>query len=372
MAEPPRHEGRRPRRFVSVLLTLALVALAGLGGWWAARATLTSSSGTAGEPQQQAVWAEATEGSVGKALAYSTTVRQPSLPIAVNGLTGVVTETHAGEVKESDVLFVVGSTPVRAVQLDRPAWRDLARGATGEDVAALQRLLTTLKHYDGPTNGEFGSATEAAVKSWQRAERRPPTGTIQRGELVHLAQLPTHVTLGSGIAVGKLLAGGEEAVFAPTGEREFVIALAESQAQLIPAEASVDVFYEQATWRAIIASSRNTPDGNVEFFLTAPDGGAVCGKDCGRLPADPSTILRSQVIVVPRVTGVAVPIAAVRTAPDGSTSVVAEAGEKPVAVLGSGQGLAIVEGVQVGTKVRLSPAAPADPKPAPSSPTEEG
>lgn len=359
------------RRAGGALLVGALVAGAGGLGWWAGRATLVSEAPPEQSVAAAPVWAEASEGSVGRSLNYSTTLRQPSLPVAFNGLAGVVTAVHPGEVTAGDPLYAVGDTTVRAVKLGTPMWRDLARGVRGDDVAALQALLKKLGHLEGGGDGVFGARTEAAVKAWQKKEGRAQTGTVARGELVAFERLPVTVSLGKDIAVGRVLAGGEEAVLAPTGAREFVLVLTDDQARQVPAEAAVDITFEDQTWPAAIAGSRQDENGQTMFDLVGADGGEVCADACAALPLDAQVTLRSQVVVVPRVSGVTVPVAAVRTAPDGSTTVMTEAGEVRVEVQGSGQGLAVVEGIDVGTRVLLGQSAPTEAAPS-DAPDEEG
>lgn len=133
------------RRALGVLLVLGLMAAAAGAAWWAARATLTSSvpEDTGAQGTAQAMWAQASEGSVGRSLPLSTTLRQPALPVAQNAVSGVVTSVSPGEVDEGDTVYVVGRTPVRVVQADTPFWRDLARGVKGEDVEPLQRCSSS-------------------------------------------------------------------------------------------------------------------------------------------------------------------------------------------------------------------------------------
>lgn len=49
------------------------------------------------------------------------------------------------------------------------SYRTLKRGSTGEDVKALQQKLKDLNYYTGSVTGNFGSATEEAVKRYQKA-----------------------------------------------------------------------------------------------------------------------------------------------------------------------------------------------------------
>lgn len=51
-------------------------------------------------------------------------------------------------------------------------------GAKGEEVAKVQERLRALGHYRGPVDGLFGGGTEAAVRSFQRAERLAVDGVV--------------------------------------------------------------------------------------------------------------------------------------------------------------------------------------------------
>lgn len=356
-----------------VCLAIVALALAVAAGWWAARATLTPSVDPAAETgASQTVWADATQASIGRSLPLSTTLRQPARAVAVNGLSGVVTQVTPGEVDVGDPVYAVAGSPVRVVQGEVPFYRDLAKDLTGDDVAQLQQALTDLGYLKDKNDGTFGAATEQAVKKWQADLGIPKTGMVALGELVAVSALPTVVQLGESIVLGGNVGGGEQAVLAPTGERQFVLVVTGEQARLIPAEATVDVTFEEQTWTAVIAGSTQDEFGSTEFELTAPDGGPVCREQCDILPDDAQVTLRSEVVIVPRTEGVGVPAAAVRTRADGTAYVTTETGKQDVTVTGSGQGIAIVDGIQEGTQVQvLGGAAPAAPAPAPA-PADEG
>lgn len=259
------------------------------------------------------------------------------------------------------------------VEAAAPFWRELARGVEGDDVEALQRLLVEEGHLAGEPDGDFGPRTERAVKAWQKAQGKEQTGTVPLGELVAVADLPAVVQLGESIVVGKTLAGGEDNVLAPTGVREFVLVVNQEQARLIPVEATVEITYEDRTWDAVIAGSAQDEYGSTTYTLTAPDGGEVCGQECGVLPNDAEVTLRSRVVVVPEVAGTTVPAAAVHTRPDGSAYVVTETGEVEVSVAGSGQGVAVVEGdLAPGARVQVTgEGAGGVPQPAPQQPAPD-
>ena len=230
-------KGSPVRRSLGAFLVVLLVVAAAGAGWWASRATLTSAvpeEDAAGSASSQVVWAQATEGSVGRSLPLSTTLRQPAVPVAQNGLSGVVTSISPGEVDEGDTVYVVGDTPVRVVQGEEPFWRELARGAKGPDVEGLQRLLIEQGHLAGDADGDFGPGTERAVKAWQKAQGREQTGTVPLGELVAVPDLPAVVQLGESIVVGRTLGGGEDSVLAPTGQREFVLVVTQEHEFPLP------------------------------------------------------------------------------------------------------------------------------------------
>lgn len=357
---------RRGRVAGSVLLVLVLLAGAAAGGWWAARATLEPSAQAQEETAPEVVWASVTESGVGRSLPLSTTLRQPARVVAVNGLAGVVTAVSPGEVDVGDTVYAVAGVPVRVVEGEVPFYRDLARDAEGIDVEQLQTALAGLGFLDEEPDGEFGESTEAALKEWQDELGIPTSGTVALGELVAVDALPTTVQLGEGIARGRVLGGGEDAVLAPTGEQLFVLVVTQDQARLIPADATVAITWEDQTWQAVVGGSTQDEFGNTELDLVAPDGGPVCGEACGTLPGDAVVTLRSEVVVVPRVEGPAVPAAAVRSRADGTAYVVTESDEVAVEVLGSGGGVAIVEGVEVGTQVQVLGGDPGSvPAPAP-------
>lgn len=362
-------------RAIRVLAVIAVLIAAVGAGWWAARATLTPADEQRDTSETtQVSWATASQGTVGRSLPLSTTLRQPALPVADNHLAGVVTAISPGEAADGDIVYVVGDTPVRVVQADAPFWRDLEQGAEGEDVAALQRLLIAAGHFDGDADGTFAAATESAVQAWQRADGREQTGTVTLGELVAVANLPAVVQLGEQITVGSTVGGGEASVLAPTGDREFLLIVNQDQSRLIPAEATVEISYEDYRWQAVIAGSELDDFGSFTFMLTAPDGGDVCGSDCDALPTDAQVTLRSEVVVAPEVTGITVPAVAVRTGADGSAYVVTDTGDVQVRVLGSGQGVVVIEAddIDEGTQVQVTgesaAGGPAPGQPAPDQP----
>lgn len=337
------------------------VAAAGLlaAGAWAGRATLAPQS-LPGDVPATAVTAQVTEQTVGRQLTLNVTVEQEKKPIAANALTGVVTQVRANgdDVRAGDVLYRVADVPVRAVAGTQPFYRALSAGAKGEDVRQLQGALVSLKLL-GSANGTFGDSTTQAVKRWQKKLGVPETGTVALGELIAVAQLPSRLLLDSDvIAPGVVLAGGEKAVLGAVGEPSFVLPLSEQQTRVVPESATITVPYQGRTWGAVVASTESGENGEVKYRLTAPDGGPVCGGDCAVVATGQKVSILSKVAIVAPATGPAVPVGAITTRPDGSAfvTVVDAAGgrtERAVTVVGSQDGVAVVEGVTPGETVQV-------------------
>lgn len=330
-----------------LLVAVVLLALA----FWAGRVTLPATPAASPAPP---VWASAATTSVGRSVPVAVTVRRPVSAVAQNSLAGVVTERHPGETGQGSVLYVVGATPVRVVRADKPFWRDLTPGTRGEDVRALQQALADLGLLSGAANGRYDDRTREAVAAWQRQLGAEATGSVPLGELMAVRTLPATLGLGESISIGKSLSGGEDAVLAPAGDLEFWLLLSAEQTSMIPRDADVHITFGDRTWSALMRESRANQNGGTDYALASPNGGAVCADACGQLPPDTEQTLLGRAVIVPSITGIGVPAAAVHSRPDGTTYVITPDGEVDVRVTTSSQGVVIVEGLAEGTQVQVS------------------
>lgn len=341
-------------RLIKVLLTLVAVAGVFFAGWWAALATFGSREIEANAVEQTV--AEAREGSVGRVFNFAVVVAIPIESVAVNELSGVVTQMGSTEAGNGSLLYMVGDTAVVAVRSPRPFYRDLSMGTKGDDVRALQQMLVEQGLFTGEPDGVFGSVTEGALKRFQTSLGAASDGFASLGSLVAIADLPMDVSYLDGFRVGQSLMGGEEIVYAPVGDREFFISLSESQREFIPLGATVDFTYGDQKFSAVVAEIRQPAslDGSLQAILSAPDGGLVCDTRCDLLPGVASSSLIAQIRPEPPIEGIVVPAAAVVTRPDGKAAVLmADGTQREVMVLGSGQGMVVVEGVVAGEVVVL-------------------
>lgn len=373
----PRGSSGRGRRAVAIIGVGALVAAVAAGAFWAGRTTLSPPRALEQAPDSF-VEVPVVDREIGRVLTLSTTARRENAPLAVNALVGVVTQLAAdGTFDAGDVLYRVGATPVVLVAGETPFWRDLGQGASGEDVAQVQRLLVAAGARLA-VDGTWRAPTTAAVKAWQKARGFEPTGVFALGELVAAPTVPVTLDLDDKVLrLGAVLAGGEDAVLVPSGEPRFVMELTPGQVGLVPVGTGVTVHGSGVDWTGVTGEPVQTETGS-EVAVTAADGSVICGSQCGSLPASGETYLLTDVAVRPPVTGPVVPLAAVATGADGATSVTVvgpdgNAHAAPVTIMAVADGLAVVRGVAAGDVVRVfaerasasGPDASGGPSPAP-------
>lgn len=347
---------RSPLTLAAVLLAIALIAAV---GFWAGRVTLAEPEARVESAKESSV-VEVTEQQVGRTLNVNTTVRIAHQALAPNTMPGTLTElTQQDTYNAGDVLYRVNNRPVRVAPGTIPMYRDLEIGAQGQDVRALNAALSKLGHITGDVGDRFTRATATGVRAWQKALGIEQTGRVERGELVIVPSLPLAITFDSKIAtLGTELVGGERLLQAPGGDPEFVMELLPQQASMIPAGATVTVKFQEYKWPAVVTGSKEGEGGaTINLSLSAPDGSLVCGNDCAILPATDTQYLATDAELVPAQHGPAVPVSALTSNPDGSVvvTIVGETGDsnQPVTVLASQDGLAIVDGIKVGEKIRV-------------------
>lgn len=164
-------------RGVKVISLVALVAVLASGAaWWVQNRTPSpmTSDTQSGPLVVPVTTAERVDRyGVGVAAKY-----EEGVAVSVNGA-GMVTRVPValGDVLDSgSVVVMVDDTPIVAYVSEGPLWRDLGPGAKGEDVARLQRFLSEVGLYKGRVDGELGTTTERAVKSFNKAHGREDLG----------------------------------------------------------------------------------------------------------------------------------------------------------------------------------------------------
>jgi hypothetical protein len=178
---------------------------------------------------------------------------------------------------------------------------------------------------------------------------------VRRGDIVFVDELPARILLDDSIEIGRQVAPGSDAAWALATHPSFTITLTEGQRDLVEPDASVRVEHPDGSWEAVIDSVARVGSDEIVLTLLGRGGGAVCEDECVRLvPPGTPRDFRARIVAVPETTGPLVPAASLRTDAAGRVDVVLESGEHlEVTVVAADAGQAVVDGIEVGTMLRL-------------------
>jgi peptidoglycan hydrolase-like protein with peptidoglycan-binding domain len=363
----------RRRGGVTALLWSSAIGLAATAGVLAGRATLAPASPPV--PEATAVSYTVADGSVGRSIRFPAAAVWPVTDLPAGAAEGVLTSIEVSQgqpVSSGTILYTVDLRPVTIVAGDVPAFRDLALGLRGPDVAQLRAHLHAEGHLrTARPSTAFDQATHAAVRRWQRAIGVDPDGVVRLGDVIFAPGLPVRVSL-TEVRLGDR-AGPEAPVI---GAREqvptFTVTLGADQTAAVPTEGPVTITGAGHAWAGVIASAEQVASTLV-LTITAADGGPVCGTECDAVmpPAvGDSVVMQADFTIVPDTAGPVVPVAAIGTTATGDHVVTRTDGrEVPVVVMASSDGMAVVDGVRAGDELWLI----ADGSSAPAGePTEGG
>ncbi len=348
---PARNRPLGRRRLAGIV---AVVLLFGAAGGWALKTLLSPPSDVLESPSYTLVTAE--HGTISQELRLNTSASWVAEAVLANQASGIVTGVDLvnGTIAQPGTrLYTVDLRPVVVGAGGVPAFRDLSQGARGADVAQLQGMLAALGYRPGEPDGVFDGTVASAVRSWQRDLGVTRNGVVRQGDVVFVPSLPARLALDPALVVGASVSNGQPAVRVLPDTPTFTISLPDGQARVVRTGMAVDVLPEGAgPWRAEVIAVRST-DGGVVAELGGVDDAPVCDEDCTTIPYGDRILLPSVIHVVPEVSGIVVPSAAVVTDATGRTGVVTESGEfVAVRVLAGASGQAVVEGLASGTRVR--------------------
>jgi hypothetical protein len=199
---PPLRRGRRRWVTVSVVLVLiAAGALALVGGAFDGGGDSSSSGGNGSATSlatvQRRTLSQTTQfnGTLGYAGSYTV------LGLARGTITWLPTAGHV--IRQGEVLYRVDEAPVVLLYGAVPAYRALAEGATGTDVAQLNHDLVALRYLDRSEVDsvwrEFTWATKAGVEKLQEHLGVDQTGKLSLGDVVFLPTVARVTTLRAGL-----------------------------------------------------------------------------------------------------------------------------------------------------------------------------
>ena len=349
-AEPP---GRRARKVIGLVLVIALAA--GVG-FWAGSTVLESPADPLDDTAHPESY-EVREGEVARSVPVVATAEWSKEPLTTAASAGVMTSIGAvgsGAVNEGDVLFSLDLRPVVAFEGEVPMFRDLGPGASGSDVEQLQAALNRLGHLGTEPDGVYRSSTQRAVRSWQRSLGVPDDGVVRAGDVVFVPAMPARIALGDEVQVGSRVSPGEQVLWRVSDAPTFRLVLPAEQASLVESGMAVDLAYGGGTWAAEVLMVATTGEGReIEAQLAGREGSPVCHEECDVLvPVGGQSTFRAMVIVTPPTAGPVVPMAAIASTADGRTVVMRSAGgEVEVEIVEVANGLAVVDGIDIGTSI---------------------
>lgn len=342
-----------PRWAKATLAGAGVALLAGAVGWSIARVSLPPAE-VADEPDYLTV--EATVDEVRSELSLSVSARWPAERSLTSVVAGTVTSLGLADgalATPGSVLYSVDLAPVVVLPGAVPAFRAMASGTVGPDVAQLQAFLSGRRGTAVAVDGRFGDATERTVREWQEAVGAIPDGVVDLGEVVFVDDLPRVTTRDEHLAVGRVLAPGDPVGAVVAAAPVFDLTVSAHQSAAIPGGAVVQIAGPER-WTAIVGDRTTTEEGDVVLSLEGLDGAAICADECAAVALSGRTSFDAVVQSRPPVRGVVVPAAAIATGPDGATIVVEAGGRAhPVTVVTTVGGWSIVRGIEAGVAVRV-------------------
>jgi peptidoglycan hydrolase-like protein with peptidoglycan-binding domain len=308
------------------------------------------------------VYVDVTTGEVGSSLKLNTLVEWSPLPAGANLATGTVTtvDVEPGQkVTPGTKLYTVDLRPVVIAEGTIPAFGAIDSNSANSLVKQLQAMLKSIGLYDGPTDGEWGRHTTAALHAWQEQLGLVQDGVVQPGDIIFVPTLPARVALNAElIKRGKFLLGGEEIVSSLPDSPTFTIPVTFTQAGIISVGTRVEVTGPaKQEWEGFVLEttvSKTGEPGVVDVVLSGKAGAAICGNECGTIPLTGQAPLESRIVTVETESGLVVPTAALLTTADGSSVVIDDKGASlSVTLITSARGETIIEGIPAETRVRV-------------------
>lgn len=171
-------------RIIKLILVLAFVALAAVGGWLAGSSIKSPAEQAAqtAPPQASPILVPIEERVISSDIVTRGTARfglpQPVsiAPSALKSNPGVITSLPLAntQLNEGDIFLVASGRPVFVLQGEVPAYRDLTPGINGDDVMQLENALQRLGFDPGPVDGVYDAQTSTAVSDWYAANGFEP------------------------------------------------------------------------------------------------------------------------------------------------------------------------------------------------------
>ena len=218
------------RRSVRLVVAAMVLMLVGAGAGW----LIAAGAGEEPTPPEPRPRHTATVGrhTLIETEQVDATLSHGAVTPLINLLSGTLTgSVEVGTVTErGSVLYSVDMRPVVALVGEVPAYRTLAEGTAGVDVAQLEENLAALGYGGFVVDDTFTHATAGAVRQWQRDLGAPDSGAVEFGTihfLRHSVRIAS-VAVRKGAPVGR----GEPVIGYTDVDRMVVAAIDADQAAL--------------------------------------------------------------------------------------------------------------------------------------------
>ena len=176
--------------------------------------------------------------------------------------------TKGAELREGDIALATSGRPVFVLRGDKPAYRDLGPGTSGNDVEQLEKALARLGIDPGPIDGTYDSETAAAVATMYANAGWAPFGpTDEQTQALRTAQTDDFTAASELISQREALETAKGAL-ATAQERARRAATASAAAPAADAAAAAKAEHE----RLLASAEVTTRTAAVD---TALDGEAV-------------------------------------------------------------------------------------------------
>ena len=345
--------GARGWRYVG--FACALVATAAIT-WVAATKALETDLPATSPPTWEEV--PVTSATLGRNLSMSAEVLRTVQRTITSMADGTVTGIEAtGPIVSGDAVLRIDETPVVIAEGFVPMYRSLAPGSSGADVEQLQRFLIEIGYLSGDfrVDGDYGEQTRRAVLEWERSQVESVSrdGVVSEEQLQFVPEVPARIEYPDNLRVGSRVTRGEPLFAAVATMPSFMLQVSAELATSVQAGMSVTIELPGGRTMAGILGPLERNDTTGAFVanvgLDEPCPTDVCGG------VDAGTLLTTRVQVVPETTGPAVPVAAITQSTEGRSQVMLVDGERHnVEVLVVDRGIAIINGVEVGDRVRYN------------------
>jgi peptidoglycan hydrolase-like protein with peptidoglycan-binding domain len=248
------------KRFVALVLGLALVVLSAAGSWIAGSSIQSPAEIAArtAPPTPSPILVPVEQRVLSSAVVTRGTARfgspQPIVivPSALKPKAGVITKLPSpnAHVKEGDVLLTASGRPLFALRGESPAYRDLVHGISGDDVRQLESGLKRLGFDPGPIDGTYDEQTSAAVAAWYSRAGWQPLGATTE-QLAGIRALEEQLA----VALNRKAAAGDTVAAAP-----LAIAAARANAARANRGAAAEVAAKKASRDEVLADPSATTE----------------------------------------------------------------------------------------------------------------